>query len=190
VTSEPGDVEPSDLEPGDVEPDEKDWTWVLDRPCPDCGFVAAGTAVDELPRLIRDTVPVWRTVLDRSDARHRPAPGVWSPLEYACHIRDAARVFDARVRLMTDQDDPLFANWDQDRAAVEQRYSAQDPAVVAGEVAAELETIAARFAAVSADQWSRSGRRSNGSTFTVASLGRYFAHDLVHHVWDVTGRRA
>ena len=22
-------------------PDEKDWTWVLDRPCPDCGFEAS-----------------------------------------------------------------------------------------------------------------------------------------------------
>ena len=21
-----------------IEPDTKDWTWVLDRPCPECGF--------------------------------------------------------------------------------------------------------------------------------------------------------
>src|SRR4051794_791858 len=24
--------------PEPVEPDTKDWTWVLDRPCPECGF--------------------------------------------------------------------------------------------------------------------------------------------------------
>jgi hypothetical protein len=24
-----------------IEPDEKDWTWTLDRSCPDCGFEAA-----------------------------------------------------------------------------------------------------------------------------------------------------
>ena len=24
-----------------IEPDTKDWTWVLDRPCPECGFEAS-----------------------------------------------------------------------------------------------------------------------------------------------------
>jgi hypothetical protein len=29
--------------------------------------------------------------------------------------------------------------------------------------------------------------RSNGSEFTVESLGRYHLHDVVHHLHDVTG---
>ena len=35
------------------------------------------------------------------------------------------------------------------------------------------------------DDWDRPGRRSNGSVFTVDTLGRYHLHDLVHHRWDV-----
>ena len=35
------------------------------------------------------------------------------------------------------------------------------------------------------DQWQRTGRRSNGSAFTVETLGRYHLHDVVHHLWDV-----
>lgn len=172
-----------------IVPDDKDWTWVLDRPCPECGFDAGRTPVDEMPALVRDSVRTWRQVLDRTDVARRPDPSTWSPLEYACHARDAAHIFDERLVLMLERDAPVFADWDQDETAVVEAYAQQDPATVAEELAAESETIAARIATVSGDQWARAGRRSNGSQFTVASLVRYFSHDVVHHVWDVTGRR-
>ena len=35
------------------------------------------------------------------------------------------------------------------------------------------------------DRWDRSGRRSDGARFTVASLGRYHLHDVEHHLYDV-----
>jgi hypothetical protein len=38
---------------------------------------------------------------------------------------------------------------------------------------------------VTDEEWSNRGLRSNGSRFTVLTLGQYMAHDLVHHVWDV-----
>lgn len=38
---------------------------------------------------------------------------------------------------------------------------------------------------ITGDQWSRPGVRSDGSSFTVDSFGRYFLHDIVHHVVDV-----
>ena len=46
-------------------------------------------------------------------------PSVWSTLEYGCHIRDVHRIFNDRVRLMLDEDEPLFPNWDQDETAIE-----------------------------------------------------------------------
>ena len=48
-----------------------------------------------------------------------------------------------------------------------------------GEVVIEL------LADVAPEQWQRAGRRSNGSVFTVASLGTYYLHDVVHHLHDV-----
>jgi hypothetical protein len=119
--------------------------------------------------------------------RRRPArQGVWSPLEYACHVRDVYRVFDARLHLMLDENDPQLSNWDQDETAVADRYWEQDPAVVSAELAAVGETVASSFAAVGDGEWSRRGRRSDGAVFTVESFGRYFFHDWVHHAWDVT----
>ena len=30
------------------------------------------------------------------------------------------------------------------------------------------------------------GRRSDGASFTVDSIGRYYLHDIEHHLWDVS----
>lgn len=171
----------------EITPDTKDWTWVLERPCPECGFVAADLPATEVAGVLRESVPRWQAVLSRPDARTRPRPDVWSPLEYACHVRDVYRIFATRVRLMLDEDSPTFENWDQDATAVADRYSEQDPVTVSVELAEAGEDAASAFAGVPDDAWQRVGLRSNGSRFTVETLGQYFVHDVVHHLDDVSG---
>jgi len=168
-----------------IEPDTKDWTWVLERPCVECGFDAAAVDPASLPALFRENAAAWRPVLADEDAAVRWAPHIWSPLEYACHVRDVHRVFAERVALMLDQDDPRFANWDQDAAALEGEYDVADPVTVAEELVAAAGAAAERYAGVAGDQWQRRGTRSNGSVFTVDTLGRYHLHDVVHHLVDV-----
>lgn len=171
-----------------IEPDTKDWTWVLQRRCPECGFDAASLDVADLPRVLRDNTMAWVERLanpaDRAVSQ-RPEPATWSLLEYACHVRDVHRIFDERVAMMLDQDDPHFLNWDQDVAAVEHDYAGQDPATVATELVEAAGAVAGRYAAVRDDQWQRRGVRSNGSEFTIDSISRYHAHDVVHHAHDV-----
>jgi hypothetical protein len=168
-----------------ITPDTKDWTWVLDRACPECGYDASTVPVDTVAGRLRANAAQWRQVLGRADVAVRPRPDVWSPLEYACHVRDVCRVFDGRVRQMLAEDGARFANWDQDATAVEEAYAAQSPAVVGPELQAAAQTVAGTFAQVTGDQWSRRGLRSNGSEFTVLTLGQYFLHDLAHHLVDV-----
>jgi hypothetical protein len=165
--------------------DDKDWTWVLHEPCPECGFDAAALDRGDIPGLVRASAANFAAALARRDAAARREPHVWSALEYGCHVRDVCRVFNARLERMLTEDDPLFANWDQDETALTERYWAQDPATVAAELTESADAIAQGFAAVDGDQWQRPSRRSNGSVFTVDSFGRYFMHDLVHHVHDV-----
>jgi SAM-dependent methyltransferase len=168
-----------------IEPDTKDWTWVLDRPCPDCGFDAGAYTGADLPGSIETNAAGFTRVLAEEGATERPDGQTWSPLEYACHVRDVNRLFAQRARLMLDEDDPRFANWDQDETALEERYDLQDPVQVAHELAEAAADAAAVYAGVEGDQWQRAGLRSNGSAFTVDTLGRYHLHDLVHHLWDV-----
>ena len=168
-----------------IEPDTKDWTWVLQKPCPDCGFEAASLERSAVGSVLRDNAASWGPVLERADARDRPDATTWSPLEYACHVRDVLRLYDERLQLMLEQDDPLYPNWDQDATAVEDRYDQQDPTAVAGEVVQAAEQVATAFDGLADEQWNRRGRRSDGASFTVESFSRYFVHDPIHHVWDV-----
>jgi hypothetical protein len=166
-------------------PDDKDWTWVLDKPCPDCGFDASTVAPAEIPAALLDAVAQLALAVRAPDSSRRPAPETWSPLEYGAHVSDVCRITGVRVRSMLTEDDPVFANWDQDVTALQMRYWEQDPRTVADELEREGSLIADELRAVPEEAWSRPGRRSNGSRFTVASLASYALHDLVHHAHDV-----
>lgn len=165
--------------------DDKDWTWVLERPCPECGYDASAIDVSALPALVAEAAAPWTTVLARPDVRVRPAAAVWSPLEYACHVRDVLLIFAERAVLIRTTDDPVFANWDQDATALSERYWEADPAEVADQLSTAATVNAAAWASAADADWQRPGRRSNGSTFTLDTLGRYFLHDLRHHLHDV-----
>jgi DinB superfamily len=165
--------------------DTKNWTWVVERPCPDCGFDAAHYPDAAIAPAIRDNAQSWPAVLTRNTVRDRPDDSTWSPLEYSAHVRDVMRVYRERLRLMVETDDPLYPNWDQDETAVADRYNEQDPAVVASELMEIAGELSAAFEALDAKQWQRRGRRSDGASFTVSSMAKYMTHDLVHHRWDV-----
>jgi hypothetical protein len=171
-------------------PDEKDWTWVLERPCPECGFDASVTAATVVAELVRANAEVWRELLDAGRLRPgRPDRWTWSSLEYACHVRDVYRRYRQRLVLMATEHDPLFPNWDQDASVVEDRYDEQDPATVVADLALAADALAALLETVRGDGWQRPGRRSDGASFTVDTIARYMVHDPIHHVWDV-GRSA
>lgn len=168
-----------------ITPDTKNWTWVLERRCDECGFDPAAVSYRDVPGLIRANAAAWPAELARPDARDRPDDATWSPLEYGAHVRDVFRVFETRLRLMLAEDAPAFANWDQDATALDDDYAGQRPDVVADELVAAAATVAEAFAAVPDDLLDRTGLRSDGSAFTVDSLARYFVHDPVHHLHDV-----
>ncbi|MEO7006155.1 MAG: DinB family protein [Terrimesophilobacter sp.] len=168
-----------------IVPDTKDWTWVLRRPCSQCGFDASTFAQTEVAGAIRENAAQWPTVLHRADVAVRPNPGVWSAVEYAAHVRDVLRLFRYRVALMLQGDDPTFPSWDGDALAVSERYGEQEPARVAAELLQAAEEYADVLESVPEAAWSRTGRRGDGATFTVASLALYSAHDPMHHLWDV-----
>lgn len=171
-------------------PDTKDWTWVLDRPCPDCGLEVGAVPVEEIGDRAANAATEWVQVLtSHPSVISRPDPRVWSPLEYGAHVRDVFQLFDARLALMLVEDDPLFDNWDQDETAVADDYAGQDPDRVAAELARAAESFVARVEALEESQWARSGRRSDGVVFSVAGFLRYFLHDVIHHLWDVTGQQ-
>ena len=168
-----------------IEPETKSWTWVLERECEECGFDARSVPRGEIGRLSREATEPWPAFMAHPSVRARPHEACWSALEYGCHVRDAFRLGVYRVTRMMQEDNPRFDNWDQDVTAVAERYDLQDPTTVGGEILAAGNAFADLYDTVTVDQWNRPGLRSDGSPFTVDSFGRYFLHDIVHHVVDV-----
>ena len=173
-------------DPGSLEPDTKDWTWVLERACEECGFDAAAYDRHAIPRGFRNNAQVWFALLGDSAAGERARPDRWSTLEYACHVHDVHRIYHDRVTLMLTEDNPAFADWDQDATAVERQYWRADPHLVSREVTVAFEAAATAYALPSGPEWEWPARRSNGSLFTARTLALYFVHDIRHHLWDVT----
>lgn len=165
--------------------DDKDWTWVIKEPCPECGYDPCSVRTEQLPDDLRRAGTRWQLVLQRPGITARPSPRVWSPLEYAAHVRDVYLIMGDRAELMLTESEPTFPNWDQDATALEKRYWEADPASVAVEIGAAAERTAGVFAAVTPEQLERLGYRSNGAVFTVRTLGTYCLHDLIHHLHDV-----
>ena len=170
-----------------ITPDTKNWTWVLERPCPECGFDASAMPASRVAEAIREMLPAWQAVLCRPDVGVRPSDERWSSLEYACHVRDVFTIFAERLHLMLTEDDAHFANWDQDQTAEAARYGSQDPDLVATELTVAGQKLADDFDGVHGDQWARVGYRSDGAEFAVDSFAVYLVHDPIHHLWDVRG---
>jgi hypothetical protein len=172
-------------------PDNKNWTWVLERPCPACRFDASTVTCHAIGATLRSTADAWREVLWRGDiVRQRPPERadrglVWSALEYGCHVRDVLVLFDERLRLMLAQDNPTFPNWDQDATAIAKHYWEDDPVTVGDDLVVAGGQLATAFDHMRDDQWIRTGTRSDGICFTVESFGRYLLHDPIHHLQDV-----
>ena len=171
-----------------ITPDDKDWTWVLDRRCPECGFDATACRAVDVAAIVRANAVEWSRILAEpaSSVAVRPDDATWSALEYGCHVRDVYRIYHRRIHRMLVEDDPQYANWDQDATAADDRYHEQEPAVVASELVDAASLLADRLDLVHGDEWDRTGRRSDGAVFTVDTISRYMVHDTIHHIWDVT----
>ena len=171
---------------GPIPPDTKDWTWVLERPCPECGYDASTVAAADLPHEIRANASVWLALMGDPDVTVRPEP---------------ERVVAAGVRLPRPRRAPGLPraddrDADRGRAAVRQlgpghhgRRAALRPAGARdrrADAGGRRRTPWATSTPRSrASDWDRKGIRSDGSVFTIASLGRYHLHDVVHHLHDV-----
>jgi hypothetical protein len=143
-------------------------------------------AVDNTPALDR-TGTLDGATTSGCAVRRRPAPDVWSPLEYTCHVRDVFRVQLDRLALALRVDEPMFEPMRRDVRAVEERYNEQDAWVVLDELAAGAEALADAFAALSPSEWLRTGGYvwPNPQSRTMEWIGRNTVHEGEHHLLDI-----
>jgi DinB family protein len=169
--------------------------WDPPRPgwtCDECGFDFDATALDSVGETIRGFGRRFRPPLLRGLAgedldglvRRRPAPATWSPLEYACHVRDALALYNWRIGRTLAEDRPELPAMRRDDVVTERAYNEQDRETVARELADAAERLATRVDAVAGDQWDRCCLR-DGDELSVAWMAKNAVHEGSHHLLDI-----
>jgi hypothetical protein len=155
--------------------------------CEACGFDGADYDDAALLAQLRALGPAWSALLaDAGDElRARPAPEVWSAIEYAAHSRDITLLHGFGVEQALTRDEPVFPGVDEGLAdAAAASYASSEP----GEVAAALDTAARRLAeqadAAGTDAWSR-GITLGDARSDVRRMLEHALHDSTHHLADV-----
>jgi hypothetical protein len=155
--------------------------------CAQCGFDGAAYSDAELLAALRALGPQWRALLTTAGARLRvrPAPDVWSPIEYAAHSRDitALHAFGVEQALTVDEPAyPAFADGLVDEVAT--GYADEDATVVVDMLEAEADRLAALADDAGVDAWSR-GLTIGDDRSDVRQLLEHALHDSTHHLDDV-----
>jgi hypothetical protein len=160
-------------------------------PCRECGFDPADLSdrdlADEIRRLgTRYTAPLTRLLPgeDTNILAHRPAPEVWSALEYAAHVRDVLALFARRVSSVLGSDHPSLEVLDHDHLVEAGHYRDLDPGTVATQVRDAADQLAARISSLTDRDWERWGTRA-GDTRTVREIAQRAVHEGRHHLLDI-----
>ena len=126
--------------------------------------------------------------------RHTPAAlrahtraGVWSPLEYACHVRDLVRVQTQRIAQARLEEQPTFTPMRREERVTEDRYNEQDPTRVADEIMEAALVLAGMLLTLEPGAWDRTAVYNwpTRQVRTVEWIVRHTIHEGEHHLLDI-----
>lgn len=155
--------------------------------CAECGFDYDSVPADAIGAALRSNARSLADELSAGELRVRPEPDVWSPLEYACHVRDVLQVQLGRVARGLSVETPSFSPMQRDERPARLRYNQQDPTVVREQILDAAEALADVFDGLSQEQLARTVTY-NWPTEMVRPLrwvGRHTVHELIHHRLDI-----
>jgi S-DNA-T family DNA segregation ATPase FtsK/SpoIIIE len=158
--------------------------------CVECGYSYDALGRPEIAPELRVRALAYGQLLGAVEPgrlRAYPRAGVWSALEYSCHVRDVLEVQRDRVLLASAENEPAFVPMRRDERVTENRYNDQNPALVLEQMAAAADALADTLEALDDDGWSRTGIYNWPTTAvrTVEWIGRHTVHEQVHHQCDI-----
>ena len=152
--------------------------------CAECGFDASDYTRGELQTTLRALAPMWRGLtagIDASVLETRPAPAVWSALEYLAHSRDITAMMSYLVHLAATDGHPVLPG------PVPEAGDPQVATTVSRGIA-ELDKNAARLmneARALDDKGWRRPITLVEDTVDIAWVVGHAVHDATHHLRDV-----
>jgi hypothetical protein len=157
--------------------------------CDECGFAYDEDAFPMAAERIRAGAAELGTALTSSgaDVRSRREPGLWSPLEYACHVRDMLLVQRERLLAGRRLDRPECQPMGRDERVELDGYAEQDPTDVAQQLGDAAQLLANDLDRLSRSDWDRTviytyPYRAERS---LRWLAVHTVHEVDHHLLDV-----
>jgi S-DNA-T family DNA segregation ATPase FtsK/SpoIIIE len=154
--------------------------------CAACDYVYADVPHVVIAPRLQAVAASFASLLDSTPAdalRGRPADDVWSPLEYAAHVRDVLWNIRDRIFLALVEEHPTFARVYPDQRAELGRYKDEDPCEVADQIVTGAAALGRVIALLTAEQLARTGVYA-GDDREVLWIARQALHEATHHLDD------
>lgn len=162
-----------------------------DHVCEACGFGFAAVSVEQARALIEALPGRYRSAVAGMSGevlREHPAAGVWSPIEYLCHVRDVFVTHLIRLHRSRTEDDPGLEPMFNDLRSRRLRYQEREARATLDELEAAVAGLLEEAARFRPEEWSHTVHRLPGERRTARWLLRNAAHEGIHHLGDVSGR--
>jgi hypothetical protein len=155
--------------------------------CDECEFDGSRFDDRALTSELRALGPRWRALIESAgpDLRVRPAPEVWSAIEYAAHSRDITALHAFGVEQALTEDEPRYPAIEADLVEhAAENYAVEQPATVVAALDEQANRLATLADEKGAAAWSR-GLTIGTERSDVRRLLEHALHDSTHHLRDV-----
>ena len=157
--------------------------------CDECGFEYELDSAEAVRLEIVESIAEIADIVGAGGPTLRPRrdPDIWSPLEYACHLRDVLLVQRERVLAARRVDRPVFDPMGRDERVEHDGYAGQDPQ----DVARQLVDAAAMFAndldRLTPADWDRTVMYSYPKRWerSLRWVAVHTLHEVHHHTMDI-----
>jgi hypothetical protein len=160
----------------------------VDR-CDECGFAYDLAQATSAGQGIADGVAELTSLLlePEADVTTRRRPDLWSPLEYACHVRDVLLVQRERVLAARRTDVPTFAPMGRDERVELDGYASQVPTAVARQATDAALLFGNVLSRLRPPDWERTGIYNwpAPAERTLRWVAVHTLHEVRHHLLDV-----
>jgi hypothetical protein len=116
--------------------------------------------------------------------RTRPAPDVWSPIEYLGHLRDAMAFHRWLIEQALTDENPVIPMVDPDESVAAAQYRDGDVDELIGQFGRRVNRLCDTLRAIDRDA-ERLTVRFDSATITSALIARSAWHECHHHRGDI-----
>lgn len=156
--------------------------------CDECGFEYDLTqALTAATSIVAGTSEVVSVFAGDVELGIRRESGVWSPLEYGCHLRDVLLVQRERVLAARRGDRPVCEPLGRDERVEHDGYTQQNPTDVADQLSMAAQLLANVLERISPGDWDRTVLYNypHQSERSLRWLAVHTLHEVHHHTLDI-----